>query len=129
MDEREEHFRQLRWSLQDLAASNQHSLFPEWATTADHLALDFEQAVSAVLERYGDELEPTQRTALDALRELLERMSRDHAEFDVDIWSVAALATSEQWAKVRRLAVESLSAFGWSEELPPADRTPIFVRE
>ena len=128
MDERAEHFRQLRWSLQDLAACNQHSLFPEWAATADHLAINFEQSSSTVLERYGGELDGTRRAVLDALSDWLTRMSRDHAEFDIDIWSMTALATSEQWATVRRLAVEALAAFGWSEELPPADRTPIYVR-
>ena len=128
MDEREEYFRQLRWSLQDLAACNQHSLFPEWATTADHLAINFEQSVSAVLERYGGELDATRRAVLDALNDLLARMSRDHAEFDIDIWSMTALAASEQWATVRRVAVEALTAFGWSEEVPPADRTPMYAR-
>ena len=40
-------------------------------------------------------------------------MSRDGAEFDADLWTEAALATSEHWADVRRLALSALDAFQW----------------
>ena len=130
MDERADHFRQLRWSLQALAASgsNQLSVFPEWAVTADELALDFDQWSGCVLQNYRSELEEPQRAALEAIADMFARMSHDAVEFDADVWSPAALASSEQWKAIRRLAVEALTAFGWPEELPPVDRSPLFVR-
>jgi hypothetical protein len=121
MDERADRFRQLRWSLQALAASSQPSLFPEWAVTPDHLAVDFDQCASVVLEHDRDELADGQRRRLEAISEQLERMSRDGVEFDADLWSIAALESSDQWGVVRRLALETLDAFGWPADLPPAD--------
>jgi hypothetical protein len=43
-------------------------------------------------------------------------MSRDGSEFDADLWSPAALTSSEQWAVVRRLAHAALQAFEWPAE-------------
>jgi hypothetical protein len=121
MVERADSFRELRWSLQALAASSQPSLFPEWAATPDHLAVDFDHRASIVLENYRDELDDRQRMRLEAIGELLDKMSRDGVEFDADLWSTAALESSEQWGVVRRLALEALEAFGWPADLPPAD--------
>lgn len=119
MHERAERFRHLRWSLQALAASSQPSLFPEWAVTPDHLAVDFDRCSSAVLESDRDELQDGQRSGLEAISTLLDRMSRDGVEFNADLWSIAALESSEQWGVVRRLALEALDAFGWPSDLPP----------
>ena len=121
MDERAERLRQLRWSLQALADSNQPSIFPEWAVSPDHLAVDFDQSAAAVLENHRDELDAGQRAALDAISQLLAKMSRDGVEFDIDLWSTKALASSEQWEAVRRLSYDALDALGWPAEVPPAD--------
>lgn len=121
VDERADRLRELRWSLQALAASSQPSLFPEWAVTPDHLAVDFDFRSSIVLENYRDELDDRQRMQLEAIGELLEKMSRDGVEFNADLWSTEALESSEQWGLVRRLALEALEAFGWPAELPPAE--------
>lgn len=130
MDERADHFRQLRWSLQALAASasDQLSVFPEWAVTADELALDFDQWGGCVLQNYRSELDDSQRAPLEAIAHTFARMSHDAVEFDADVWSAAALESSEQWDAIRRLAVEALTAFGWPAELPPVDRSPIADR-
>ena len=121
--ERTWHFKQLRWSLQSLAgsASEQRSLFPEWVATADELALDFDHWLDVIRQRYGTELDSAQRDALDAIEHVFERMSRDAAELDADIWSEAALRTSEDWHSLRRLATSALEAFRWPVELPPLD--------
>ena len=121
MDERADRLRELRWSLQALAASSQPSLFPEWAVTPDHLAVDFDRCASTVLEHHCDELDERQRGRLEAIGELLNRMFRDGVEFNADLWSIAALENSEQWGAVRRMALEALDAFGWPSDLPPAD--------
>ena len=119
MNERADRFRELRWSLQALAASSQPSLFPEWAVTPDHLAVDFDRCSSVVLEHDRPGLEESQIRGLEAISALLEKLSRDGVELDVNLWSIAALESSEQWGGVRRLALEALDAFGWPAELPP----------
>lgn len=116
--ERESHFQQLRRSLQGLAASAsvQRSLFPEQAVTADELALDFDHWVDVIRSNYEDELEDEQRRSLHAIDEAFGRMSRDAAELDADVWSEAAVRTSEAWVTLRVLAGDALRAFGWPVE-------------
>ncbi len=46
----------------------------------------------------------------------LATISREGAEFDLELWTEAALSTSEHWAGVRRLATSALEAFGWTLE-------------
>jgi hypothetical protein len=107
------HFKQLRWSLQALAnaGSEQAALFPERATTADELAFDFDHWVTVVCDEHADELTEIQRDALAAIRRKLAAMSRDGADFDLDLWTDAALRTSEHWAEIRTLAATALEAF------------------
>jgi hypothetical protein len=114
--ERAWHFKQLRWSLQALAASasDQQPLFPEGAPTADELALDFDHWASLVRDRYGTELDAGQTAALEAIDQVFSRMSRDAIELEADIWSEAAVRTTEDWAVIRRLAAEAIDSFGWN---------------
>jgi hypothetical protein len=117
------HFKQLKWSLQALAqaGSAQPSLFPEQAPGPDDLAFGFDHWSSLVRDAYPDDLSEVQITALDAIAERLTTMSRDGSEFDVDLWTDAALSTSELWAEVRRQAFTALDAFGWAVRLPVVD--------
>jgi hypothetical protein len=125
------HFKQLRWSLQALAAagSAQRPLFPDSVVTADELALDFDHWAEVVRGNY--ELSTLQTDSLAAIDRKLATISRDGDEFDVELWTDAALRTSEHWAGVRRLAAAGLEAFGWPVE-PPAessdDRGTLSVR-
>ena len=109
------HFKQLKWTLQSLAqaGSVQPTLFPEQTPNADNLAFSFDHWTSIVRQNYGPELTPDQGAALDSIATKLATMSRDGAEFDADLWTEAALATSEHWADVRRLALSALDAFQW----------------
>jgi hypothetical protein len=109
------HWKRLQWSLQALAdaGAGQPLLFPERAPTADELAFDFDHWASFVRGTYPADLSTSQSDALDALDRALQTMSRDGAEFGLDLWTDAALRTSEQWAGVRRLAETALEAFGW----------------
>jgi hypothetical protein len=118
---REDHFRELRWSLQALATTDslQPALFPEQSMSADELALDFDNSSSIVRERYAPDLSPEQAGALSAIDRKLATMSRDGAEFDAELWTDAAVKTSEPWAEIRRLALAALEAFGWPVESPP----------
>lgn len=122
-DERSWHFRQLRRSLEGLAASpsDQKPLFPDLVVTADELALSFDHWSSVICQGYGTELTTTQRASLEAIEQTLARMSRDAVEFDADIWTDYALRTGADWASVRQLAAAALDAFGWPGENPPTE--------
>src|SRR4051812_34805751 len=108
--------RALRWSLQALAnaGSGQAPLFPEQAISPGELATSFEQAAALVMHGEAGDIAQRQQAALAAISERFETLTRDEAEFGVELWTEAAVATSEQWAEVRRLAMDALDAFGWS---------------
>jgi hypothetical protein len=112
------HFKQLRWSLQALASagSTQRELFPEHAQRPDELAFDFDHWLDLVRGLYAADLTPAQHEALSAVESRLATMSRDGAEFDLDLWTDAAVANSEQWIDVRRLSAAALVAFDWAFE-------------
>ncbi len=111
--DRDGHLRQLRWSLQALAesGSGQRALFPEAASSADALALEFDTWSEVVRTNYEEDLTPAQREALDAIERKLQTMSRDGVEFDAELWTDAALTGSVHWAEVRALAAAALAAF------------------
>jgi hypothetical protein len=110
------HFKQLKWALQSLAqaGSLQPTLFPEQTPNADELAFAFDHWGSIVRQSYSSELSAEQDAALETMANKLATMSRDGVEFDADLWTDAALATSEHWTDVRRLASSALEAFGWT---------------
>lgn len=116
-------FRQLKWSLQGLATSgsDQRALFPDYAVKADELALDFDHWASVIRGNYETELSASQAQSLAAIDRQFATMSRDGAEFDLELWTEAAVSTSEYWADVRRLAASALEVFGWPIESPPQD--------
>jgi hypothetical protein len=115
------HFKQLRWSLQSLATagSDQRTLFPDHVVKPDDLAFDYDHWAAVIRSQYDTELSSSELDALAAIDQKLATMSRDGAEFDAELWTEAALASSEHWADVRRLAALALEAFGWSVESSP----------
>jgi hypothetical protein len=119
--ERSSHFHQLKWSLQGLAGagSQQPGLFPEYVPNADDLAFEFDHTASLVRARYEPELSASQSESLTAIERKLATLSRDGAEFDIELWTDAAVRSSSHWADVRRLAAAALEAFGWPLT-PPA---------
>ena len=106
------HFKQLRWSLHALATagSPQPSLFPDQVRTPSELAFDFDHWLTVIRTHYEPELTSTQQDALTAISQKLATISRDGAEFDVELWTDAALTTSEHWEDVRRLAAVAVDA-------------------
>jgi hypothetical protein len=114
--ERSWHFKQLRRSLQALAisGSGQRALFPDFVVKADELALDFDHWFAAIRSNYASDLTRLQADALAMIDQKLTTISRDGAEFDVELWTDEALNSSEHWADVRRLAASALEAFGWA---------------
>ena len=125
--QRDWHFKQLKWCLQALAraGSAQPTLFPEESPKPDDLAFGFDHWAALVRDSYGADLPERQASALEAIARKLETMSRDGAEFDVELWTEAALSTTEHWADVRRLAVSALDEFGWrADNTSPGDARP-----
>ena len=118
--------RALRWSLQALAnaGSGQPPLFPEQAVSAGELATSVEQASALVTHGEAGDVTEAQRAALAAISARFATLSRDEAEFGVELWTEAAVATSEQWVEVRRLAMDALEAFGWSALDEPSIEAP-----
>lgn len=116
------HFKQLKWSLQALAASAspQQPLFDDARVTSDELAFDFDHWAFVVRSHYLQDLSREQADALAAIDRKLTTMSRDGAEFAPDLWTDEALAASVHWTHVRELAISALEAFGWSVQASPA---------
>ena len=120
---RDWHFRQLERSLRSLAGADgsQGPLFPDWSRTPADLAFDFDHWVSVVCSNYGDELADAQREALAAIEATFAAMSRESADFDLDVWTEPALRTNGRWAEVRRLAGSALETMGWRDTLAAPD--------
>jgi hypothetical protein len=118
---RSRHFRELRWSLQALAmaGSDQQVLFPDYVLRADDLAFDYDHRALVVRTTYESDLSSLQVDSLAGIDQKLATMSRDGAEFDLELWTEAAVRTSEHWADVRSLARSALEAFGWPLDGPP----------
>lgn len=115
------HLRQLERCLQSLAAADgsQAPLFPDWARSPADLAFDFDHWASVVRSNYDEELTADQRRTLAAIETAFAAMSRESADFDLDIWTEPALATDPRWAEVRRLAAAALDAMGWTASGSP----------
>ena len=107
-------FKQLEASLRALSmsSSDQLTLFPEHVVTAEELALRFDHAWTAVRAAYEEELSDSQNRAVSAVERELDAISRDGADFDVELWTEVALRTSQQWVSIRRLAHDALVALG-----------------
>ena len=94
------------------AGSDQRTLFPDDVVQPEQLGLDFSRCARIVRSDDESDLSEEQVDALAALEQKLVTMSRDGAEFGAELWTEAALRTSEHWADVRKLALSALAAFG-----------------
>jgi hypothetical protein len=118
MDPIKRHF---QWAVQALAqpAEVQPTFFPSFVVVADELALDFGNWRRAFDANSGNSWSAEQRRAVEALDEHLSEMSGDKPE----LWLVDGCLNHAKWTEVRRLAANVLVAFGWSSDVPPADRS------
>ena len=98
------------------AGSGQPALFPDENLSAGQLVRTFDQRASAVRESLNGRLSASQIEALTLLEQKLAAIARDGAEFDADVWTDAAVRTSEHWSEVRRLASEAVGLFDESPE-------------
>ena len=114
---------QFEWSVRALAqpAAVQLALYPSFVEVADELALEFEEHSRRI---DVDALTPAQRDAVRALdRALAEQSGPAHAE----LWEIAALDGTPEWAHFRALAAKVIELMGWSSDPPPYDRGAVYV--
>lgn len=113
--------RRFMWAVQALAldAAKQEQLFPEFADPPDELELDQQETQAAFLQAWQPLLSPQQTEAIESLDEQLEAMGGPE---NARLWTVEALATAPEWARVRELATAVLREMGWPLESPPQDR-------
>lgn len=113
--------RRFMWAVQALAldASAQGQLFPEFAEPPDELELDQQETQAAFLRDWGADIAPPQKEAIERLDAQLESMGGSQ---NAHIWTVEALGSAPEWARVRELAATVLQSMGWPLALPPRDR-------
>jgi hypothetical protein len=90
-------------------AEVQLSLFPAFVCKADELALDFEDGLYELVG-HEDEITGEQRAAVDALKQMLLRMSGTH---NASLWTEEALQSDARWEVVRSAAKATAAAFAW----------------
>lgn len=99
-------------------AAIQLSLFPNFVCKADELALDFESALDE-LTGHEDEITAEQRTAIEALDQLLISMSGEKYAY---FWTDEAVLADATWEAIRALAKSTSLIFGWDLNIiPPSD--------
>lgn len=113
--------RRFMWAVQALAldASTQRQLFPEFAEPPDELELDQQETQAAFLKAWRAHISPPQKEAIERLDAQLESMGGSK---NARLWTVEALGTAPEWARVRELAAAVLQSMGWPLAPPPRDR-------
>lgn len=118
---------QLKWILQALAqpANVQITLYPDFAETADELALEFEEVITTIRESGAwDTLTPQQTKPLAELDHTLDQMSGEENEH---FWTNEALRSDAAWEEIRELALTTLLVMDWKPDVPPFSRGWIYV--
>lgn len=96
-------------------ANVQLSLFPDFVCKADELALNFEDGLYELVG-HENEITPEQRSAVDALDQIITDMSgKPNASF----WTEEALRSHPTWDEIRSAAKAVVVAFGWELKRPP----------
>lgn len=114
----------LEWSVRALAQPGdvQACLFPAFTCVADELALVFEESLRGA-ESIGLTLADV---VLEALRKLDGQLERMSAPQNAAFWADEALTSSEEWARVRALALDVAQLAGWPLS-PPEPNPQVYV--
>ena len=109
-------FERLKHSIQLLACPPQVQLkmLPQVCKT-DELVLDFDQWREIVLNTFRSELSSEQMSCMESIDHALSELTHMGPEH----WTENAVRESEEWRRVRTLAVAALESFGWAREIPP----------
>ena len=106
-------------SIQALALPGhvQLLLLPDGIAKGDDLMIDFEESLRQARAYLEKTATPRQLQAIQALDDYTESISGMQSE---ELWFDENTLTSDpRWQKVRDLANEVLSAFGWENAPPP----------
>jgi hypothetical protein len=105
------------WTVQALAmpATEQISLYPDFADVVDELVIDHDEARKPFLVAAEGLLSPAQRQAIDDLDQQFARMAGLERP---ELWEEEALHGAPEWICVRELAAIVLDQMGWAHEKP-----------
>ena len=111
---------QLKYSLQLLAlpVTAQIHLDDTGCVKVKIIAQAFERLHQEICAELVHQLTSEQAAVLTRMEKILAWL---RLGTDSWIWSDAALRKSAEWRHLRKLARESLLAFGWAMDLPPRD--------
>jgi hypothetical protein len=117
MNSHQDPLRQLRWSLQALAAApeDQLALLPGFGRPLE-LVEEFERRWNALRERIELGFDFRQVTALDRVQQAIDALPEGHDD-------EGAVRGAETWETLRRVAQEALVVMGWPRERPPIERS------
>jgi hypothetical protein len=106
-------------ALQLLACSPaaQFRLLPD-VCVGDELALDLHHWREVMIDNCSSELTSEQNASLAAIDEVFPRFSRGGSEYREEFWMDEAVRKSPEWERIRQMAKDALSNFGWSEGEP-----------
>jgi hypothetical protein len=104
-----------------LTADEQVAALPEFVHVPDEVALIYDDAYRLVPPlTAGEFLTPEQAAALDRLDRHFASMTESSNKA---LWTIAAMATGEQWATSRALARDALASLGESPGAPDFEGT------
>lgn len=114
------------WSLFALAqpARIQLELFPDFANTADELALSWEEAIE------GTDLNELPFSARESIKKLDDYMLSISGKENAALWTDKSVTSSIQWATMRKMACDAIKELGWTK--PHSLKSPswaIYVQE
>lgn len=111
----------IEWAVRALAqdARTQRALFPDFVCKGDEMALDFEEALRAVLSEGTDwtQEQVASLLKLDGFIESCSGLANQELWLDENV-----LDSSPIWAEIRRIAAEVVALMGWPTSPPPVDR-------
>lgn len=108
---------QLKYAIQALAleASDQLTLFPDFAVVTDELLMDFDNWKNAAIGNYPDYFSSEQLKILDDIDAFIAKFELEDPEMPV----IDELKISSFWRELRVIARNALVQFNWPNELPP----------
>lgn len=111
-------FERLRHSIQLLACQSeiQVGLLPDFVCKADELALDFDHWKDVVLSNFGADLTADQKSCIENIDRRLSALTHLGPEH----WTEHAVRESQEWQRLRSVAIEALQSFGWPQQTPPS---------
>lgn len=108
----------IKWVTQAIAQSCdiQKSLFPDFVNVADELAVEWEMALDELNDLNIAYLITAQQ--LNSIKKLDDYMLSISGPNNIQYWNNIALCQSEEWQKMREMAIDILSIMKWEKKIP-----------